>query len=197
MDKVEKSIHVINGTEVDGRDSIASTPGSVGDVVKTDENDKIKIAAGIPIRGNISIEMARKARGILATMGCPTKKILELYPLEPVHVPPKVKPPTKGELARIAREKKRQAKSAEEVLWEEVITTETVSLYTPDADQGRRAYKCKVCSKVFEKKTVITAHIDFIHKGIKKHKCSFCDKAYGTKSHLRTHERTHTGMLML
>ena len=47
--------------------------------------------------------------------------------------------------------------------------------------------KCTECNKYFNKSSNLKAHIDGVHRGVKKYVCVKCDKSFSQKSNLKTH----------
>ncbi|PAV74095.1 hypothetical protein WR25_22589 [Diploscapter pachys] len=81
--------------------------------------------------------------------------------------------------------------------------------YTRCIDDGKRTYKCTICSRSFEKRDRLRIHVLHVHENHRPHtctlcnksfsqssslnKCSFCPKAFTASSILRTHIRQHSG----
>ena len=55
--------------------------------------------------------------------------------------------------------------------------------------------KCTECNKYFNKSSNLKAHVDGVHRGIKKFDCEKCEKSFSQKSNLKTHiNAIHEGM---
>lgn len=54
------------------------------------------------------------------------------------------------------------------------------------------SFECPTCQRTFLSKTNLRRHMQ-THSGLKPHHCSFCDLSFLRLSHLQRHLRTHTG----
>ena len=62
-------------------------------------------------------------------------------------------------------------------------------------EKTKNMIKCKECNKYFNRKTNLKAHIDGVHRGLKKYDCKDCDKSFSQRSNLKTHiNAVHEGM---
>ena len=55
---------------------------------------------------------------------------------------------------------------------------------------------CRVCLKLFTRKSDVKAHILRIHMAERRYPCTMCDKRFKESTHLRKHLRTHTGKFL-
>ncbi|XP_046408133.1 endothelial zinc finger protein induced by tumor necrosis factor alpha-like isoform X2 [Ischnura elegans] len=56
-----------------------------------------------------------------------------------------------------------------------------------------RSFPCGVCSKRFNRRSILKRHVACTHSGEKPHRCSVCGKCFAERSTLKKHARTHTG----
>ena len=94
---------------------------------------------------------------------------------------------------------KRQKKSSSESCENQVCKTtprrqevEEIELaeiqYTPEVNNGKRSYKCRICGKVSRDRTDIKRHL-FIHTGESPFNCDYCGKKFKRKSLATLHSR--------
>ena len=53
--------------------------------------------------------------------------------------------------------------------------------------EGKKPFKCSLCSQCFTRKNGMEKHISAVHEGKKPFKCTICDKSFGRKSHMELH----------
>uniref|UniRef100_A0A8C4QD84 C2H2-type domain-containing protein n=1 Tax=Eptatretus burgeri TaxID=7764 RepID=A0A8C4QD84_EPTBU len=62
-----------------------------------------------------------------------------------------------------------------------------------NAKQGKKLYKCSVCSKSFMSSASVRRH-EVIHTGKRPFVCCVCNKAFSRSSDLHQHRRIHSGV---
>ena len=55
---------------------------------------------------------------------------------------------------------------------------------------------CRVCLKLFTRKSDVKTHILRIHMAERRYPCTMCGKRFKESTHLRKHLRTHTGKFL-
>ena len=55
-------------------------------------------------------------------------------------------------------------------------------------------HACRVCLKLFSRKSDVKDHILRVHLGDRRYPCTICGKRFKESTHLRKHLYTHTGM---
>ena len=55
---------------------------------------------------------------------------------------------------------------------------------------------CRVCLKLFTRKSDVKAHILRVHMGDRRYPCTMCGKRFKESTHLRKHLKTHTGKFL-
>lgn len=70
------------------------------------------------------------------------------------------------------------------------ISLENLLIGTGQADSStstKPKFPCSHCSKVFERKGHLSAHIESVHFGKRSHECHDCGKHFGHRSSLQRH----------
>ena len=55
---------------------------------------------------------------------------------------------------------------------------------------------CRVCLKLFTRRSDVKAHILRVHIGDRRYPCTMCEKRFKESTHLRKHLKTHTGKFL-
>ena len=62
-----------------------------------------------------------------------------------------------------------------------------LSVHVTSVHEGKKPFKCDICSRGFGVKGNLNDHVKEVHEGKKPFKCDICDTKFARKSHLKNH----------
>lgn len=72
------------------------------------------------------------------------------------------------------------------------LVKESMNIERQHAKQnGRRLYRCNLCSETFRRRIRLSDHVKTVHNG-KRHPCIKCGKTFQTSDHLKRHSAAHS-----